>query len=307
MHPLKSLISSKPLTGESECTFARDDLVRVLDSSFDGVMIVEAGSGRVLYINQAMSTWLSSHSASTTDELRLGDILQPDDASGWFDVAGLLVSAQSSQGPYSAKLLPLSQAAIPIEFRIIWLTDAERPMAAVVARQKTLTGAKILESPADRRDPLTGLPDRAFVLTRLSELLRVDRSCAAPCAVMFVDLDNFKNVNDAHGHLMGDRVLEEVAYRLTDCVRDHDHVARFGGDEFVVLAEGVTSAQDVARIIDRIHAKLEDPIHLPIGPISLSVSVGVAVATDAHSTPEDILAEADRAMYASKRTPTMTD
>jgi diguanylate cyclase (GGDEF)-like protein len=116
---------------------------------------------------------------------------------------------------------------------------------------------------------------------------------------LFVDLDNFKQVNDAYGHLVGDSVLREVARRLTSCVRAHDHVVRFGGDEFVVLAEQLTSTRDIESIVDRIHRTLETPIELPQGPIVLTLSIGVSEAAD-YSSPEEILAAADRAMYASK-------
>jgi diguanylate cyclase (GGDEF)-like protein len=148
---------------------------------------------------------------------------------------------------------------------------------------------------------LTGLADREYLLRRMSALLRGERAADRQFAVLFVDLDNFKQVNDAHGHLMGDRVLREVARRLVGCVRDGDSVVRFGGDEFVVLVEGVAGPTEIEPIVGRIHAALQQPIALPEGEFTLSLSIGAAIASPDHLSPEDLLQAADRAMYAAKR------
>ena len=111
-----------------------------------------------------------------------------------------------------------------------------------------------------RRDPLTGLHDRAFLLARLQALLQGERLADHHFAVLFVDLDNFKQINDAYGHLVGDGVLVEIARRLNQCVREGDYVTRYGGDEFVVLIERIADRRDIQPVVDRIHAALEEPI-----------------------------------------------
>jgi diguanylate cyclase (GGDEF)-like protein len=152
-----------------------------------------------------------------------------------------------------------------------------------------------------RRDPLTGLHDRAFLLARLQALLQGERPADHHFAVLFVDLDNFKQINDFYGHLVGDGVLVEVARHLSHCVREEDYVVRFGGDEFVVLIEGIADKRDIQPVIDRIHDALEEPIALPAGEFRLSVSIGAAEASPEFQSPEALLAAADRAMYASKQ------
>jgi diguanylate cyclase (GGDEF)-like protein len=153
----------------------------------------------------------------------------------------------------------------------------------------------------ERRDPLTGLQDRAFLLARLEQLLHSAQSADHHFAVLFVDLDNFKQINDAYGHLVGDDVLVEIARRLRRCVRDEDYVVRFGGDEFVVLIERIGEWRDVQPVVERIHDALEEPITLPVGDFRLSVSIGTAEASPEFQSPAEMLAAADRAMYASKQ------
>jgi diguanylate cyclase (GGDEF)-like protein len=120
-------------------------------------------------------------------------------------------------------------------------------------------------------------------------------------AVLFIDLDNFKQINDRNGHLIGDGVLREVAKRLQSCVRECDHVTRYGGDEFVVLLERVSGLAEVEPVVARIRAALSEPAILSEVRFSLSLSIGVAKSAPHLRSPEDVLAEADRAMYAAKR------
>lgn len=150
-------------------------------------------------------------------------------------------------------------------------------------------------------DPLTGLADRGFILGRLNAIFQSDRQEDQRCAVLFIDVDGFKQVNDVYGHLVGDRVLGEVARRLAESVRDRDLVARFGGDEFLVLLERIGDCDDFAPLVRRIQAAFARPVELPQGEVILSVSVGAARAGHDVDTPEALIDRADRAMYAAKR------
>lgn len=190
----------------------------------------------------------------------------------------------------------------PIEVRLCHITQGGRRLVGMVLR--TITGElSIVPDTRDstRRDPLTGLPDREFLLARLANLLEGERVADRHFAVIFLDLDNFKQVNDEFGHLIGDNVLHEAARRIAGCLRDGDHVVRYGGDEFVVLVHGVTTAHEVDPVVGRVHLALSSPIAIPGGEVSLSLSAGVALASEAGGSPEGLLAAADRAMYAAKR------
>lgn len=151
-----------------------------------------------------------------------------------------------------------------------------------------------------RVDPLTGLHDRDFLTARLSSLLHDSLNSDHKFAVLFVDLDNFKAVNDRFGHVVGDRVLREAARRLAACVGKQE-VARYGGDEFVVVDTDL-AAERPEELAERIRTAMTPLIEVEDGTVVLSASVGIAVASAEIRTPEELIAAADRAMYAAKRT-----
>jgi diguanylate cyclase (GGDEF)-like protein len=148
-------------------------------------------------------------------------------------------------------------------------------------------------------DPLTGLANRALCRERLIHALaRSGRDDGAAC-VLFIDLDDFKGVNDLYGHAAGDALLIALARRLVATVRPADTVARLGGDEFVVVAEGVSAVEDQSALAARVQAVLDQPIDVGGRAVRSGASVGVAVAgpdADARS----VLREADAAMYRAK-------
>ncbi|HEY5875089.1 MAG TPA: GGDEF domain-containing protein [Ilumatobacteraceae bacterium] len=150
-------------------------------------------------------------------------------------------------------------------------------------------------------DPLTGLANRALFLDRLSHALSLRPDPCRYTAVMFLDLDRFKVVNDALGHDAGDEILKAVARRLTAATRTSATVARLGGDEFTVLCEGLRSPRDAVAIATRLVQSLRDPVPLADGGFApMSVSVGVAVSNGPDDQPESLLRDADAAMYRAK-------
>jgi diguanylate cyclase (GGDEF)-like protein len=150
-------------------------------------------------------------------------------------------------------------------------------------------------------DALTGLPNRALFADRVAHALRKRSVDVAPPAVLFVDLDGFKAVNDSAGHAIGDALLVQAARRLQSSVRAGDTVARLGGDEFAALLEeepGATSAQ-ARNIAQRILAALTQPYRIGSTEAVVSASIGVAVAFPG-IMPDELLHQADRAMYEAK-------
>jgi diguanylate cyclase (GGDEF)-like protein/PAS domain S-box-containing protein len=149
-------------------------------------------------------------------------------------------------------------------------------------------------------DPLTDLANRTLLMDRLAHaLVRAERR-GAKVAVLFMDLDNFKYVNDSMSHEAGDRLLIEVAERLRECLRDEDTVARLGGDEFAILLEDVEREQDATAVAGQVARALRPPIALDDREIFVTTSIGVAFGTSREDRPESLLREADVAMYRAK-------
>jgi diguanylate cyclase (GGDEF)-like protein len=149
-------------------------------------------------------------------------------------------------------------------------------------------------------DELTGLPNRALFLDRLGLALERSRRSGEPLAVLFLDFDNFKQINDSRGHAAGDVVLATLGDRLSSLLRPMDTVARFGGDEFTFLFEGLSSEREVVLIADRICQAATHPIDLGGAETTVTVSVGIAMAADPDVSPDMIIREADAAMYRAK-------
>ncbi|HNV76862.1 MAG TPA: EAL domain-containing protein [Gemmatimonadaceae bacterium] len=150
-------------------------------------------------------------------------------------------------------------------------------------------------------DALTGLPNRALFMKRLSDAsLRARRDGDGLFAVLFLDLDDFKLVNDSMGHHVGDEVLVTVARRLEECVRGGDIVARLGGDEFAILLERVIDARDTALVADRVQHALKAPMTIGGYEWVTSASIGVVLSSSASERPEYLLRSADMAMYRAK-------
>ena len=149
-------------------------------------------------------------------------------------------------------------------------------------------------------DELTGLPNRALLLDRLNQVLAGAKRHDRPFALLFVDLDRFKEVNDRLGHSAGDNLLRRVAERLLACVRGGDTVCRYGGDEFVLLLPEVDSENGAADAAEKIRVRLANPYDVEGHSIALTATVGVAVYPDHGLADADLIKHADRAMYFAK-------
>ncbi|MEM6446338.1 MAG: diguanylate cyclase, partial [Cyanobacteria bacterium P01_D01_bin.123] len=153
-------------------------------------------------------------------------------------------------------------------------------------------------------DALTDLPNRTLFMERLEHALkRKQRRPKYALAVLFVDLDRFKMVNDSFGHAAGDLLLIEVANRLRSCLRQADTVARWGGDEFTVIIDEITDIEHVQDCIDRILSELNMPIKINENIVSTGASIGVVIVDNTYTSASDILRDADIAMYRAKTNP----
>jgi diguanylate cyclase (GGDEF)-like protein/PAS domain S-box-containing protein len=149
-------------------------------------------------------------------------------------------------------------------------------------------------------DTLTHLPNRAMLMDRLSVILATARRQQALVGVVFIDLDNFKTVNDSLGHFAGDELLKRVAQRLQSCLRGADLVGRLGGDEFLVVITDVGTPDDIAPVVEKIAEAISEPFSLEQQILSVSGSIGISVFPKDGDTPDNLIRNADAAMYLAK-------
>jgi diguanylate cyclase (GGDEF)-like protein len=181
--------------------------------------------------------------------------------------------------------------------------NAHLVVAAVRAQTDTEAAehATALMSIKAERDFLTGLPNRALLADRLACSMEIAQRHGKRVALMFLDLDNFKEVNDSLGHAVGDRLLQSTARRLQACLRGSDTVSRQGGDEFLMLLTEVTSMQDTGVIADKLKKAMAEPHLIGQHQIRVTLSIGISLYPDDGKDVESLLLHADRAMYFAKR------
>ena len=259
--------------------------------------------GRVMYVTPRVETVLGyAPEEWLLDPRFLGKLLHPEDRERVTDQR-----AHASEGgnPFSMEYRLAAR-----DGRTVWVRDE-----AVLVQDENgrplcwqgiltdITEHKVLEERLRHQalhDPLTNLPNRALLLDRLEHALaRAERS-RKKVAVLFLDLDNFKHVNDSLGHEAGNRLLVEVAARLRMDLRAEDTVARLGGDEFVVLREGLEDEQEVVSAVRRIVQALRPTIYLDEQEIFVTASIGVALGSCGATRPEDLMRDASVAKYRAK-------
>ncbi|MBV8161574.1 MAG: EAL domain-containing protein [Acidimicrobiia bacterium] len=189
-----------------------------------------------------------------------------------------------------------------VEQRLSLLRDDTGRITTIEGIARDVTERKVAEERLARQalhDEVTGLPNRRLLRDRLSQALARAERHGSLVAVVFLDLDHFKLINDSWGHAEGDKVLVSIAGRLRSIVRGSDTVARFGGDEFVVVREGVGSSDDVSNYLARLTSEIQRPMQLAGYELIVNASIGVALG-GAGDSPEALLRDADAAMYKAK-------
>jgi diguanylate cyclase (GGDEF)-like protein len=149
-------------------------------------------------------------------------------------------------------------------------------------------------------DALTDLPNRTLFVDRVEKALTHANRTGTMSSVMFIDLDNFKVINDSLGHAVGDRLLVTLTERIKGCLRQEDTLARLSGDEFAILVEDVRDPDDACAMAERVQEQLQIPFILDRREVFAGVSIGIALSRPAHAGPDDLLRDADLAMYRAK-------
>lgn len=182
--------------------------------------------------------------------------------------------------------------------------NSKGELIAAIETLQDITESKKLEDELVNQalyDSLTGLPNRILLRDRIQNLYNnKKRQADSLFAALFIDLDDFKKVNDSLGHMVGDELLLSATRRLLDAIRPGDTISRFGGDEFVVLLNKVSSTEDAIKVAQRIDKSIVEPFHLENHEVFITSSIGIALSDSAHDNPDDLLRNADIAMYSAK-------
>ena len=271
----------------------------VIEQTIEGIYLGAADTKRVLESNEAFQEMLGY----TAEELRgmhIYDFIAHDHENIDSVFRSILERGHHFIGERKYRRKDGSIVDVETSATVISYDNSE--VLCTVVRD--VTERKILKAQLEHRafhDPLTDLPNRQLFLDRLGHALaRSGRRSGSGVAVLFMDLDGFKVVNDSLGHETGDRLLVEVAKRIKGCLRAEDTLARFAGDEFIVLLEEVEGADGALRVTQRITEEFLRPFVLDGRELVVRLSIGVALGEAPTQSPEDLLRDADTAMYRAK-------
>ena len=266
-------------------------------------MAITTLDGRFKRVNQSLCEALDY----TKEELigsSFSNISHPDDLDFHLSLEQKLISGEESDFQIEKRYIARNGRTVDTLLKVVIVRDANGQPLHFNNQIVDITGRKKMEQQLLHdalHDALTGLPNRALFMDRLEqELKRAKNQRGYLFAVLFLDLDRFKVVNDSMGHLVGDKLLVEIARRLENCVCSTDTVARLGGDEFTILLENISGMETATKVAEKIHQSLAIPFSLENYELFTSASVGIALSSQGYDKPEDILRDADLTMYSAK-------
>jgi diguanylate cyclase (GGDEF)-like protein len=264
------------------------------------VTIVADLEGRVCFVNSEARTVLGAAAAEALLSGRSLCEAFSDDCRSLLTGEAIPTALRKGVWHGEAALLTQQRATTPVALSISARHPASEWLVCVatdISQQKMRE--RRLEHLATH-DALTGLPNLNLFSDRLAHELHLARRGNRPFAVLFLDIDCFKELNDGIGHERANRVLSELAVRLFSCVRAIDTVARYGGDEFAIIVTNLNDSGEVKAVVDRIREAMRQPFALPGANVVVTVSIGVAMYPSDGSDCESLVVEADRDMYRCK-------
>ncbi len=279
-----------------------EDRFRSLIQNSSDVTMILGEEGVFRYVSPAIKELLQ-YAPEELIGRRSTDFVHPEDLDSVRRMLG--GEFESGPGPVTLEFRMVRKDRTSRDVEAVISDQTDRPsVAGYVANIRDITERKKFEALLAHRalhDPLTGLANRQLILDRAQQMLVRARRTGVPVAALFIDLDNFKDSNDSLGHGAGDQLLQLVAGRLLGDLRSGDTVGRLGGDEFVILAEGVSFASGPEMIAERVHQVLKPAFHLPgADGMSITISASIGIAVGDRPSAEDLLRDADIALYRAK-------
>jgi diguanylate cyclase (GGDEF)-like protein/PAS domain S-box-containing protein len=274
---------------------------RSLVQSASDVILICAGEGCITYCSPAAETEWGYDNAALLDQ-QLQELVHPDDQPAFRELWQQCLNLPGADRRTELRLRDAGKTCRHAELILINLLQ-EAGVEGIVTTIRDITARKAFEQQLTQQafyDSLTSLPNRALFQDRLAQAMDRAHRRQGQVGLLFVDLDNFKLVNDSLGHHVGDVLLTEAAVRLQACVRVEDTVARLGGDEFVILLHQVTAEADASLMAERVAQEFARPFALNGHEVVVTASVGIALGAAGHEAAESLLRNADLAMYRAK-------
>jgi diguanylate cyclase (GGDEF)-like protein/PAS domain S-box-containing protein len=277
-----------------------EERFRALTEQSTDIIVIADPSGQIKYASPSVQTVLAVHGDSLVGTNMI-DRIHPDDFAKAMGT-GVRAIAHSQNSIVEFRLRHADGRWLYFESVVRNLID-HKNIGGIVYNARDVTERKHAQEELlfnATHDALTGLPNRTLFLGRLESVVdRMKRHSQQAAAVLFIDIDDFKVVNDCYGHATGDALIKEVSNRLRACLRSEGTIARMGGDEFTVLVEDVTDPSDAIRVAQRIQSSFTQPFLLDGLEVFKSASIGIAL-TSPETSAETVLQNADIAMYRAK-------
>lgn len=298
---LRKLLSLYSVEANQKLASANARMFRALVQNSADTIAVLSSDGAVKMVCDNADTVLGRPASELIGACLL-DVVHPDDDATFREAFALALRTPRGDAQSEVRFGSGDRASRSFLARIANLTD-DPDVGGILLTLHDITDRKSLEQElaySALHDRLTNLPNRALFMDRLAHRIRAAAREADSIAVLFIDLDNFKVVNDSLGHQAGDDLLVKVAKRMQAVLRPSDTVARLGGDEFTILLEGARSEEEATLVARRILDGFEEPFGLGDREVFVSASIGIAVTTDGAGDANSILRDADTAMYRAK-------
>lgn len=295
------ITSASDITQERARTDELQLASKVFETTADAIVISDADD-RVVMVNAAFTKLTGFDAEDIVGKILAESPFRPIDV----EDSKARMERQRRDGFVTAEVPRIRKDGTPLS---LWVTasSVRNDDGTVRNHVRVFTDISLLKATQKKLeqlasfDTLTGVPNRRLLNDRLEQTVRRMQRRNDGLAVMFIDLDGFKNVNDSHGHAIGDLALQAVALRLQKCVRSSDSVGRLGGDEFAIVLDGARLPADAALVGERIVAAMAEPLILEGHRLTLAASIGIAVYPDAGTDAASLLKNADAAMYEVKQ------
>jgi diguanylate cyclase (GGDEF)-like protein/PAS domain S-box-containing protein len=299
------VVNARDVTERLHAEWALRDSEERFRSAFEHApigMALADDTGRLLRTNAAFAAMLG-RTPEALAEMTIREITHADDWSENDENMTRLFSGELSGYRMEKRYVHADGHLVWVALSVSAVRDAAGEPLYMIGQVEDITERKAIGERLVHQaihDPLTGLPNRTLFIDRLREVMTRSARRRDRIAVLFLDLDYFKVINDSLGHEAGDQVLVTIGHRLRRMLRPSDTVARFGGDEFTILCPATPDADSVMSLAERVLEEVERPVLLSEGEIFVTASIGIACSDHREETPETLVRDADAAMYRAK-------